>query len=93
MINLPDIARKAAREAGIPYKWTLTVLKSAFSVIADEVADGETVRISGFGRFEMKQRAARNARDLDGGTIRIPPRDMPVFKPSDNFTYRRCKPE
>lgn len=93
MINLPDIAREIAEDTGIPRKWALAVLKSAFDIIADEVSSGEIVRISGFGRFEMKQRAARNAHDLDGSIIRIPPRNLPVFQPSDNFTYRRCRPE
>lgn len=50
------------------------------------VAAGETVQLVGFGTFESRDRAARDARNpLNGEKIRIPAKKVPAFKPGKAF--------
>ncbi|ODN42342.1 HU family DNA-binding protein [Piscirickettsia litoralis] len=51
--------------------------------IEDALKEGESVDLKGFGKFEMKQRAARVGRNpRTGEEIEIPAATVPVFKPS-----------
>ena len=53
-----------------------------FGVIADALADGEDVRILGFGTFGTRERPARTARNpRTGETIPVAASTVPVFKP------------
>lgn len=50
------------------------------------VASGESVQLVGFGTFEVRERAAREARNpKTGETIRVPAKKAPVFKPGKAF--------
>ena len=50
------------------------------------VAAGEPVQLVGFGTFEARERAAREARNPQTGeTIKIAAKKVPVFKPGKAF--------
>lgn len=50
------------------------------------VAAGETVQLVGFGTFEARERAAREARNPQTGeTIHIAAKRVPAFKPGKAF--------
>ena len=50
------------------------------------VAAGDTVQLIGFGTFEARSRAAREARNpLNGQKISIPAKKVPAFKPGKAF--------
>ena len=70
-------------EMGLPRRQIESVVSGVFKGIKDALAEGETVKISGFGRFEVKTRAARRGRDPVTGDIRtLPPRPHLSFRPS-----------
>ena len=51
--------------------------------ILEAIADGEDVRIRGFGKFYLKRTASRKVRDLNnGGTMIIPETIRIAFEPS-----------
>ena len=57
-----------------------------FNVIADSVAAGDTVSVSGFGKFEVTERSAREGRNpATGEAIHIEASKSPKFRASQNF--------
>lgn len=54
--------------------------------IKNAVAAGESVQLIGFGTFEARERAAREARNPQtGATLKIPAKKVPAFKPGKAF--------
>ncbi len=57
-----------------------------FKVISNTLNDGEKVKISGFGTFEMKTRKARNrVNPLTKEKVFVPEHKAISFKPSKNL--------
>lgn len=79
----------------IAEKFDLTKVKSneivdtVFESMVDALADGQKVEISGFGKFEVKTRAARTGiNPQTKETIDIPASNTPSFKASKNLKDR-----
>ena len=79
----------------IAEKFDLTKIKSneivdtVFESMVDALADGQKVEISGFGKFEVKTRAARTGiNPQTKETIDIPASNTPSFKASKNLKDR-----
>ena len=79
----------------IAEKFDLTKVKSneivdtVFESMVDALADGQKVEISGFGKFEVKTRAARTGINLQTKeTKEIPASNTPGFKASKNLKDR-----
>lgn len=54
--------------------------------VKNAVAAGDTVQLVGFGTFETRERAARDARNpKTGETIKIAAKKVPAFKPGKAF--------
>lgn len=61
-MNKADFAeKKLARELGIPPKDALRLLNAVLDGIGSAIAEGETVRFTGFGCFEPKTLKKRGA--------------------------------
>lgn len=74
-----EITKKTAAEA----------VNTVFEIIAETVAAGEKVSISGFGYFEMRQRAARTAKSpVTGESIDVPATQVPAFRAGKQFKNR-----
>ena len=62
------------------------VVAGFINEVVAAVAAGETVQLVGFGTFEARDRAAREARNpLNGQKISIPAKKVPTFKPGKAF--------
>lgn len=71
-----DCTKKAASEA----------IDAVFGVISDTVAEGNDVKISGFGTFGITERAAREGRNpATGDKITIAASKSPKFKSAKAF--------
>ena len=58
-------------------------LSAVLDIIAEQLAKGEKVAFTGFGSFEVSQRAARTGRNpRTGATLKIKAQKVPKFKPS-----------
>ena len=54
--------------------------------VKNAVAAGETVQLVGFGTFEARSRAAREARNpKTGETLKVAAKKVPAFKPGKAF--------
>lgn len=59
------------------------MMEAVFSILKESMGSGETVKISGFGRFTINQKAARKGRNPQTGeAITIEARKVLTFKPS-----------
>lgn len=82
-MNRYDIARRVSQISDIPIHTADDVSAAVFQAISECLISGQSVQIRGFGTFSVVERAARQGRAVKSGeTVQIPPRTVPVFKPS-----------
>lgn len=80
-MNKTKLVASVAEKAGISKKAAAEALNATLDSIADALAAGEKVQLSGFGNFEVKQRDARagfNPRTKE--PVEIPASKAPIFK-------------
>ena len=78
-----DIAERIQSQIGFTKKDSQDLLESVLSLIKTALETGEDVKISGFGKFEVKQKKDRRGRNPQTGeTITITSRRILSFKPS-----------
>lgn len=72
-----------AERTGSTKKDAERVVNATFDVIAESLAAGDKVQVSGFGNFEVKHRNARTARNpRTKETVEVPASNVPSFKPA-----------
>ena len=80
-MNKTELIAAVAEKAGLTKKDADRVVAATFETIAQAMANGDKVQVSGFGIFDTKKREARtglNPRTKE--TIQIPATTQPVFK-------------
>jgi integration host factor subunit alpha len=78
-----DIVEKVAEKCGISKKDSIDMVESVFSVLKTTLENGEDIKISGFGKFEVKNKRERKGRNPQTGeSIIIDARRILSFKPS-----------
>ena len=81
-MNKSELVTLVAEKTGFSKKDTEKTIDTMFTAIADVMAAGGKMQISGFGTFETKERAARTGHNTrTGEEIAIAAATMPVFKP------------
>lgn len=81
VINRNDLAKKVAEENGISQAKALKVVTVLFREMEEQLSAGNAVNISGFGKFEVHERAGRmGVNPATGERIEIAPVKSPVFK-------------
>ena len=76
-----ELVTLVAEKTGFSKKDTEKTIDTVFTAIADIMAAGDKMQISGFGTFETKERAARTGHNpRTGEEISIAAATMPVFK-------------
>lgn len=87
-MNKTELVREVAGKCNYTMKDTEHVIEALFEVIGDVVAAGEDVSIPGFGKFELKNRAARTVRHpINGEPLKIP--ESKAFGFSVSSTLKR----
>jgi DNA-binding protein HU-beta len=72
-MNTADLVERVGVEHGVAKEHVRKILDSAFAAIMAAVENGEDVSLSGFGRFKLSSRDARQGRNpVTGETIEIP---------------------
>lgn len=70
----------------VTVKDTGVFVEATIKAIQDALAKGDRVQLVGFGTFEVKERAARTARNpKTGETIEVPASKSPKFKAGKAF--------
>lgn len=80
-MNKTELIAVAAEKAEVTQKEAELVLAAITETIAEALAQGEKVVVTGFGTFEVRQRVARKGRDpRTGKEINIPAQKSPAFR-------------
>ena len=78
-----DIIEKVADDFKVTKRDAQSMVESVFSILKETLESGEDVKISGFGKFEVKQKNDRRGRNPQTGeAITIAARKVLTFKPS-----------
>ena len=80
-MNKADLINVVAERAEVSRRDAEAVVEKMLAVIKESLVNGEVVKLSGFGNFEKKVRAA-GTNPADRSKIEIPERQTIVFKPS-----------
>lgn len=86
-MNKKDLVREiVARKSEYTMKEVNELLDVIISVIEDTLVKGDKVGITGFGTFEVSERAEREGRNPQTGeTMTFTARKVPKFKPGKAF--------
>jgi len=80
-MNKTELITGMAEKAEISKKDAEKVLNAFTNIVADTLVDGDKVSITGFGTFEVVERAERQGRNpATGETITITASKSPKFK-------------
>ena len=80
-MNKNDLVRAIANNAGLTLKDAGNALDGFIAAVTEELQKGEKVQISGFGSFEVKEKAAREGiNPKTGEKIKIAASKVPAFK-------------
>ena len=78
-----DIAEHIANQNGVTRLESMELGEAVLAIIKDTLANGEMLKISGFGNFVVKEKADRRGRNPQtGGDITIDARKVLTFRPS-----------
>ena len=85
-MNKSELINAVAEKAALSKKDSEAAVTAALDAITAALADGDEVRLVGFGTFEVKKREARMGRNpKTKEPIPIPASKVPTFKPGKAF--------
>jgi integration host factor subunit alpha len=80
-VNKKDIVQTIHEKIGFSKRETAPMVDAVFDHIKEALGRGETVTISSFGKFEIRERKPKKGRNLKTGeTVPIPARKAVSFK-------------
>jgi integration host factor subunit beta len=80
-----DLVQKVADQIGpgVTKRDCAVVVDAFLNSIKDAMGEHQNIEIRGFGTFKVRERKSRLARNpRTGDPVEVPPRAVPVFKPS-----------
>ena len=81
-MNKTELVQVVAERAGVQRSVADKTVTALFDILADELALGNSVVLTGFGTFAVKERSARKGRNpKTGDSIEIAAAKVPYFKP------------
>ena len=82
-MNNADLADRLAGDHGLTKTDAKKLVDGVFAAIADAAAKGEEISLNGFGKFKVKESAAREGRNPStGATIQIAASKKLTFAPA-----------
>lgn len=81
-----DLVEVLFEKVGLSKKEAQNIVEVIFETIKDSFVDGESVKISGFGTFNVRQKRSRRGRNPKTGTeLEITPRKVLTFRASNQL--------
>ena len=78
-----DMAERLFEELGLNKREAKEMVEKFFEVIRQSLENGEQVKLSGFGNFDLREKKQRPGRNpKTGEEVPISPRRVLVFRPS-----------
>lgn len=88
-ITRADLAEAVYRRLGLSRTESAAMVETVLKEICDAIVTGETVKLSSFGSFVVRDKGLRVGRNpKTGHEVPIPPRRVTVFKPSNIMKQR-----
>ncbi len=88
-VTRAQLGEAVYQEVGLSRNESADLLESVLSYMSDTLAQGETVKISSFGSFSIRQKGQRIGRNpKTGEEVPILPRKVLVFRPSQVLKSR-----
>jgi integration host factor subunit alpha len=88
-VTRADLSEAVYQEVGLSRNESAELVESVLSEIADTLTNGETVKISSFGSFSVRQKGQRVGRNpKTGEEVPILPRKVLVFRASNVLKNR-----
>ena len=88
-MNNKEFISELSRRLSYSNKDTTRLVSSVLSIMTQELQDGNTVSIQGFGSFEVKKKLERvSVNPITQQRLLIPPKLILSFKPSDGLRER-----
>ncbi len=84
-----DMAKSLFNELGLNKREALELIDLFFQELGASLADGEQVRLSGFGNFDLRDKVARPGRNpKTGEKVPIPARRVVTFRAGQKLRAR-----
>jgi integration host factor subunit alpha len=88
-VTRADLAEAVYRRLGLSRTESGAMVEMVLAEICDAIVAGETVKLSSFGSFMVRDKGLRVGRNpKTGREVPIPPRRVTVFKPSNIMKQR-----
>jgi DNA-binding protein HU-beta len=80
IVNKDELARDVAGRSGLEVGQAKRALEAMLTSVEDSLGKGDEVRLTGFGKFSVTHRAARQGRNpRTGETMEIAAKSVPKF--------------
>ncbi|KPP82810.1 MAG: integration host factor alpha subunit IhfA [Oceanicaulis sp. HLUCCA04] len=84
-----DLADAIHRDIGVSRQESAQLVEAVLDMVSDTLVKGETVKLSSFGSFQLREKNGRVGRNpKTGEEVPIDPRRVLVFKPSQVLKER-----
>jgi nucleoid DNA-binding protein len=81
-VTKKEIVKEISDQIGLTQLKTKEIVQKTFDAIVDTLVETGRIELRNFGVFEVKQRAARKARNpRTGERVDVPPKNVVTFKP------------
>ena len=88
-ITKKDIVEEIAEKTGLTKSDTKIIVNQFLEQVVNAISDGSNIEIRGFGRFKVKEKQARMARNpKTGESIAVKAGVKPLFEPSRDLISR-----
>jgi len=85
-MNKKELIERLSKEMTMSKNQTTIVFEEMFAAMSKILAEGETVSIPNFGKFEVYEAPAKKARNpKTGETVDVPAKNKLKFRPSNNL--------
>ena len=88
-VTRADLAEAVYRRLGLSRTESASMVEMVLQEICDTIVQGDSVKLSSFGSFVVREKGLRIGRNpKTGREVPIPPRRVTVFKPSNIMKQR-----
>ena len=85
-MNKAQLVEEVANQTGLTKRTSREAVDAIISAITDSLGREEKVTLVGFGTFQVIERKARRGvNPQTGGTIQIPAKNVPKFRPGSGL--------
>ncbi len=91
-MNKSDLIREISTRTGLTQNETRSTIEHLVGIITEQVKNGRSVNVRGFGTFKAVSRQARKAQHpRTRNTINVPSKKVPIFRASPEWKTELMK--